>query len=594
MTFGKLPFRPSSYPRGSPFRLTPSGILQPKTALRGPFTAPAAPAVRRFLPPMTPRARRALFSLILFFTVCALVGNVMQRKVGAQSSEDESQIRDSLKKFTDVYSLVEQNYAESIHGDKADTAIYDGAIPGMLRVLDPHSNFYDPKAYAKMQEDQRGHYYGVGMVIQQQGNKVYVITPYEGTPSFRAGIRPGDIISAIDGKSADGMTSDLVAKALKGPKGTHVQVTMIREGQPKPLVFDLIRDDISHPSVDLAFEIHPGIGYIHLTQFQETTAQEVIDAIDSFSNLKGLVFDLRGNPGGLLSQAVEVCDHLLAKGQVIVSQRGRAYPDQIYTATHGNGGKTFPIVVLVNRNTASAAEIVSGALQDHDRALIVGETTFGKGLVQTVYNLSENTGLALTTYHYYTPSGRLIQRNYNGVSLYDYYYNHAGALPSNATNREVKFTDSGRTVYGGGGITPDEKIESPKSNPFQDELMYKSAFFHFAPYYLANHTVDKNFQVDDAVLKDFKTFLTSQNIPWTEADLNGVMDWLKVSIQDKIVTSQFGQLQGLRVLADWDPMIQKAMGYLPEAQALEDTAHKVLAQKAEARNAGADPSTAQR
>ena len=536
---------------------------------------------------MTPRARRAFFSLIVFFSVCAVLGSVLQRKVGAQSSEDESQIRDNLKSFADVYAIVEQNYAEPLTGDKADNAIYDGAIPGMLRVLDPHSNFYDPKAYARMREDQRGTYYGVGMVIQQQGNKVYVITPYEGTPSFRAGIRPGDIISAIDGKSADGMTSDQVAKALKGPKGTHVQVTMVREGHPQPLVFDLIRDEIPHPSVDLAYEIRPGVGYIHLTQFQETTAQEVNSAIDGFPNLKGLVLDLRGNPGGLLSQAVEVCDHLLAKGQTIVSQRGRAYPDQVYTATHGNGGKTFPIVVLVNRNTASAAEIVSGALQDHDRALIVGETTFGKGLVQTVFNLSENTGLALTTYHYYTPSGRLIQRNYSGVSLYDYYYNHAGALPSNSSNREVKFTDSGRTVYGGGGITPDEKIESPKSNDFQDELIYRSAFFHFAAHYLANRTVDRNFEVNDAVLKDFKDFLTSQNIPWTEADITPVLDWVKVEIREKIITSQFGQLQGLRVLADWDPMIQKAITFLPEAQALEDHAHKVLAEKAEARNGAA-------
>ena len=536
---------------------------------------------------MTPRARRAFFSVVLFFAVCAVVGSVLQRKVGAQSSQDESQLRDSLTSFADVYALVEQNYAEPITGDKADTAIYDGAIPGMLRVLDPHSNFYDPKAYARMQEDQRGHYYGVGMVIQQQGNKVYVITPYEGTPSYRAGIHPGDIISSIDGKTAIGMTSDAVAKALKGPKGTHVQVSMIRDGHPEPLVFDLVRDEISHPSVDLAFEIQPGVGYIHLTQFQETTAREVISAIDNFGNLKGLVLDLRGNPGGLLSQAVAVCDHLLAKGQTIVSQRGRAYPDQVYTATHGNDGKTFPIVVLVNRNTASAAEIVSGALQDHDRALIVGQTTFGKGLVQTVYNLSQNTGLALTTYHYYTPSGRLIQRNYAGVSLYDYYYNHAGALPSNSTNREVKFTDSGRTVYGGGGITPDEKIEQPKSNDFQNELMYKSVFFHFAPVYMENHTVDKNFKVDDAVMKDFKQFLTSQNIHWTDADLNGVMDWVKVNIKQYIVTIQYGQLQGLRVLAEWDPEIQKAMGYLPEAQALEDHAHQVLAEKAQARNSGA-------
>jgi carboxyl-terminal processing protease len=541
---------------------------------------------------MTPRTRRALFTLVLFFVVCAVVGSVMQRKVGAQSSQDESQIRDSLKTFTDVYALVEQNYAEPINGDKADTAIYDGAIPGMLRVLDPHSNFYDPKSYAKMREDQRGHYYGVGMVIQQQGAKVFVITPYENTPSFRAGIRPGDVISAIDGKSADGMSSDLVAKALKGPKGTHVQVTMIREGQPKPLVFDLVRDEIPHPSVDLAYEIKPGVGYIHLTQFQETTAQEVVDAVDGFSNLHGLVFDLRNNPGGLLSQAVEVCDHLLTKGQTIVSQRGRAYPDQVYTASHGNDGKTFPIVVLVNRNTASAAEIVSGALQDHDRALIVGETTFGKGLVQTVYNLSENTGLALTTYHYYTPSGRLIQRNYTGVSLYDYYYNHAGASAADSTNREVKMTDSGRTVYGGGGITPDEKVEAPKSNDFQDELIYKAAFFHFAAHYLANRSVDKNFQVDDAVLADFKQFLTAQNINWTDNDINGVSDWLKVSIRQYIVTSQFGQLQGLRTMADWDPMIQKALSFLPEAQALEDNAHKVLAQKAEARNASGQGSAA--
>jgi len=535
---------------------------------------------------MTPRARRALFTVVLFFAVCAVAGSFLQRGVGAQSSSDESQLRDSLKSFTNVYAQVEENYAEPIDGDKADTAIYDGAIPGMLRVLDPHSNFYDPKAYAKMREEQHGRYYGVGMTIQQpfSGGKVYVVFPMEGAPAFKAGIHPGDVIASVDGKSTDGMTSDLVAKALKGPKGTHVQVTMLREGQPKPLAFDLVRDEIPNPSVDLQYEIRPGVGYIHLKQFQETTAQEVIEAVDGFSNLKGLVLDLRGNPGGLLSQAVEVCDHLLAKGQNIVSQKGRAYPDVVYTANHGNSGHTFPIVVLVNRNTASAAEIVSGALQDHDRALIVGETTFGKGLVQTVYNLSEDTGLALTTYHYYTPSGRLIQRNYAGVSLYDYYYNHAGALPSNSTNQEVKLTDAGRTVYGGGGITPDEKIEAPKSNHFEDTLMYKDVFFHFAPIYMANRTVDKNFEVNDAVLGEFKQYLTAQSIPYTDADLNGVMDWLKASIKDKIVTIQFGQLQGLRTRAEWDPEIQKALTFLPEAQALEDNAHKVLTQKAEARN----------
>ncbi len=536
---------------------------------------------------MTPRARRAIFALVIFFTVCAVAGTVLERRVGAQSSQDESQLRDSLKAFTDVYAIVEQNYAEPITPDKADDVIYDGAIPGMLQVLDPHSHFYDPKSYARLREDQRGRYYGVGMVIQQQNDpngksNVYVVTPYEDTPSFRAGIHPGDEVVAVDGKSSDGWTSDQVAKALKGPKGTHVQVTMVRYGQPKPLVFDLVRDEIPHPSIDLKFEIRPGIGYIHLTQFQETTGEEMDDAVNSFPDLKGLVLDLRENPGGLLSQAVDVCDHLLSKGQTIVSQRGRAYSDQNYVATHGNDGKTFPIVVLVNRDTASAAEIVSGALQDHDRALIVGETTFGKGLVQTVYNLSEDSGLALTTYHYYTPSGRLIQRNYAGVSLYDY-YNHAGTGPGDSSSREVKLTDSGRTVYGGGGITPDEKIEAPTTNRFQDELIYKDVFFHFAPVYVATHSVDKNFQVDDAVLGEFKKFLTSKDVDYTDADLNGVSDWVKAQIKKDIFTIQFGQLTGLRTIAEWDPTVQKALTYMPEAQALEDNAHKVLADKAQAR-----------
>jgi carboxyl-terminal processing protease len=533
---------------------------------------------------MTPRARRAAFSIVLFFCVCALAGTLLQRKVGAQSAADESQWRDSLKTFTNVYSIVEQNYAEPINGEKADTVIYDGAIPGMLRTLDPHSSFHDPKDYAKMREDQRGRYYGVGMLIQQQLGKTYVVTPYEGTPSFKAGIHPGDIIATVDGKTTEGMTSDLVAKALKGPKGTHVTITTVRDGQAKPLTFDLVRDEIPHPSVDLKYEIRPGIGYIHVTQFQETTAKEFEDAEDSFGDLKGLVFDLRGNPGGLLTQAVEICNHLLAKGQNIVSQRGRAYPDQVYTATQGNGGHTFPIVVLVNRNSASASEIVSGALQDHDRALIAGETTFGKGLVQTVYNLPENTGLALTTYHYFTPSGRLIQRDYAGVSLYDYIYNRANALPADNTNREVKLTDAGRTVYGGGGITPDVKIDSPKSNHFMDTLLIHDVFFHFAPHYLANRTVTADFTVDDAVLTEFKQFLTSQNVAWTNEDFTGPLDWIKANIKAKIVTIQFGQIQGLRTQADWDPMIQKAVTLLPQAQALEESAHKVLTQKAEARS----------
>lgn len=527
-------------------------------------------------------ARRSLFSLIIFFTVCGLAGTVLQKRVGAQSESTESQMRDSLREFTSVYGIVEQYYADPLSGEKAQKAIYQGAIPSMLQVLDPHSSFHDPKDWAKMQEEQRGKYYGVGMGIQSEDGKITVVMVFEGTPSSKAGIRPGDIISSVNDKSTEHMDVNDVTDILKGPKGTPVQVTLIREGRDKPFTVDLVRDEITQNSVDLKYEIRPGIGYIHLTNFQETTGQDVANAIDSFGDLKGLVFDLRNNPGGVLREAVAICDRLLGKGQVIVSQRGRAYPEQTYRATHGNGGHVYPIVVLVNHGTASAAEIVSGALQDHDRALIVGETTFGKGLVQSVYNLSDDTGLLLTTYHYYTPSGRLIQRNYSGVSLYDYYLNQDHKQVDNA-NREVKLTDSGRTVYGGGGITPDETINPPAPNHFQDVLIEHAAFTGFTRHYLASRTVGHDFQVDDAVLTDFKHFLTSEQIPYSDQDMNSVMDWIKANIKADIFTTQFGQTEGLKVRADADPTIQKALGYLPQAQALEKNAQRILAQKMQAR-----------
>jgi carboxyl-terminal processing protease len=526
---------------------------------------------------MSSRARRTIVFLAVFFSVCGLAGTFISQKVGAQSSTDDSSFRDSIKQFSSVYQIVADNYAEPLTGSKPDDAIYDGAIPEMLRTLDPHSNFYDPKAYAKMQEDESGKYYGVGMVIQPQNNKVVVVYPFEGSPSFKAGLRPGDYIVTVDGKSTDGLDTTAVANMLKGPKGTHVHIVVSREGAAGPLNFDLVRDEIPHPSIDLKYEVKPGIGYIHITQFQQTTGREFSDAIDQFGDLKGLILDLRGNPGGVLVEAVGVCDKLLNRGQIIVSQRGRAYPEQVYRATHGNQGHFFPIVVLVNHGTASAAEIVSGALQDHDRAIIVGEVTFGKGLVQTVYPLSDNTGLALTTYHYYTPSGRLIQRNYNGVSLYDYYYNHGQS--QDPKSREVKLTDSGRTVYGGGGITPDYKVDTPKSAHFQDVLDAHNVFFNFARRYLAHRTVGEDFQVDNGVIDQFKQFLTSENIAYTDQDLNGAMDWLKMNIKADIMTSQFGELQGLQIRANWDPMIAQALGYMPQATTLEQAAEKTGSQK---------------
>jgi len=529
---------------------------------------------------MPTRTRRALVSLSLFFGTCAVAGSFVNGRVNAQSASDETTVRDSLHQFTDVYSVVQENYADKLDSDHVDKVIYDGAIPSMLHVLDPHSNFYDPKAYAQMREDQHGRYYGVGMHIQPQMSKdgvqrVIVVDTFEGSPAHKAGIRPGDEILSIDGKSADGMDSLGVSNLLKGTKGTHVAVQMNREGQDKPITFDLVRDEIPRPSVDLAYFIKPGIGYIHVTQFMETTSHEVGDALVKFGpEMTGLVIDLRANPGGLLNEAVAMSDKFLNRGDIVVSQKGRSFQDVVYKANHGEVGKKFPIVVLVNRNTASAAEIVSGALQDHDRALIVGETTFGKGLVQTVFQVAENTGLALTTYHYYTPSGRLIQRDYNGVSLYDYYYVRNDAKPADKSNLEVKQTDSGRTVYGGGGITPDEKIEYPKANGFQNNMAVHGVFFNFTKHYLAHRTIPKDFTVDDAVLTDFKAFLKQEKVDYNDNDFNANLPWLKSNIKGELFVSQFGANEGLRARTDDDPILAKAITFMPEALALEQTSDK--------------------
>jgi carboxyl-terminal processing protease len=517
---------------------------------------------------MSRGTRRSLFLVTLVIIICGFLGAGFSQRAsgGYPGGASDTDVRQGLQHFSEVYALVEQNYAEPVNADKA---IYNGAIPGMLHVLDPHSNFFDPKSYSLLREEQSGKYYGVGMQIAPRNNKIIVVAPFVGTPAYKVGLRPGDAILAVDGKPTDNMSVSDVADLLKGPKGTNVHITVLREQTEKPLEFNVVRDEIPRNSVDLKFMVRPGIGYMHITAFNETTEQEVEDALSGFGDLKGLVLDLRGNPGGLLNEGVGVADKFLKKGQTIVSHHGRSSPEKVYRASHGNSGKEYPLVVLVNRGTASAAEIVSGAIQDHDRGLIVGEVTFGKGLVQTVYPLSENTGLALTTAKYYTPSGRLIQRDYNNVSLYDYYYSRAEE-------------DSGRTMYGGGGITPDVKVASFKASHFEDSLLIKYAFFNFARHYLNGKHIDKNFEVTDAVMQDFRKFLDDQKVPYTEADLKEGNEWIRANIKSELFIAEFGQEEGLKVRAENDKQVLAALGQLNKAKELADNARKVLAQRAAA------------
>jgi carboxyl-terminal processing protease len=542
------------------------------------------------------QARRLLWFVLLTVIVCAVLGGLYGRQVEATTNSDDSDVKSSLNSLTRVYDLVEQNYADPVDSDRAifgsSNSLYPvgvGAIPGALRTLDPHSSFFDPKAFSRLREDQEGKYYGVGMSIQQRLGKmgkvvVMVLAPMPGSPAFRAGLRPGDIIIKVDGKSTEGLGTEAVASMLKGPKGTKVHVTVSREGYDQPLDFDIIREEISNLSVRDAFIIRPGIAYIKIDKFTENTNDELTEALKKLNEkaLEGLILDLRDNPGGLLQAAVEVSDHFLQKNQLIVYHNGRHAPEKRYYAQKGDGGNEYPIVVLIDRMTASASEIVTGALQDHDRALVIGEPSFGKGLVQTVFPLSEHTGLALTTARYYTPSGRLIQRDYTNVSWYDYIVRPED---SPTPHTEVRLTDGGREVYGGGGITPDILFTEPKATPTQLLLLREAfysldAFSNFSKYYLGIHkTIPEDFQVTDAVMQEFRQFLTKEGFEVSDQDIKDNLDFIQTHIRYRLVASIYGGDEADKLSSENDPVVQKALENLPQAKELLAKAKKYMASK---------------
>jgi carboxyl-terminal processing protease len=535
--------------------------------------------------------RRLLWFAVLTIAVCAVLGGIYGSQVEATGdNSSDSNLQASLKEFTRVYSVVQQNYAHKIDADQSifgpANSMTLGAIPGMLRTLDPHSNFFSPRAFTELRLDQEGKYFGVGMVIRLRpspSSNTFLPTvdyPFPGSPAMRAGIRAGDVILDVDHKPTAGLNIDRVANMLKGPKGTPVNVTVSRLGSSKPLDFTITRAAIAQKSVDKAFMVEPGIAYIHIANFDETTDDELTQALRKFrrQDMRGLILDLRNNPGGLLRQAVEVAGHFLSKGQLIVYHYGRSSPPRRYYAPGGSqGANDYPMVVLIDGNTASAAEIVTGALQDHDRALVMGEPSFGKGLVQTVFSLADHAGLALTTAHYYTPSGRLIQRSYRDQSLWDYFNHDDTQRPSHA---QVYYTDGGRKVYGGGGITPDIRFQEPTPDATLQDLERHFAFYSFAKEYLASHPdVPKSFEAGDEVVQDFKAYLEKSKILISEKEFGENEPEIRRRLREYILTTAYGGQEEDKLVAEDDPLIEKAVTELPQASQLMANARRYMASR---------------
>lgn len=559
--------------------------------------------------------RKFSFLAIFVIVTASIAGGLRTRSAhrraasvtaAATASAAEKYETDRLESdYREAISTVEDKYAGDVDYEKATQA----AIQGMLFTLDPHSVYFPSAEFKKLKEDQASSFYGIGVQISRRDDGVYVQSVVEGTPAARAGLRFGDRIIEVDGKDARDWSSDEVSKNVRGTRGEAVKMKVERAGEEVAINFKIVRDAVPLPSIRNAFVIGPSTGYIGLVGgFQLTTDEELRESVALLKKekdgIRQLVLDLRNNPGGLLDRAIDVASEFLPRDKVIVSVKGRSeYQEPVVYKSNGRDPEDLPLVILINRNTASASEIVAGAIQDHGRGLIVGETSFGKGLVQHVFQLPYGTGLTLTTARYYTPYGRSLQRDYSSGSLYDYYVRHdqndnqqpiQPGQPSpnesspQRTNTAPAFrTAAGRVFYGGGGITPDIEARPLTATPVRGRII--EAAFMFTRTLVAgivpgleSYRVEKveygrsprnsDYAINDRVLEAFRNYARKdpgQKLQASQIDAD--LDFVKLRLRAEVITAAFGADAGQRILLESDPQVLRSIGVLPDAKRLAES-----------------------
>jgi carboxyl-terminal processing protease len=527
---------------------------------------------------------KLLIFSFLALLVCAAI--TLPPLAKAQDEVTKQKITSQYQKAIDV---IRENYIVELDHETLTKA----AIHGMLKSLDPHSDYLDRKAYQEFNEKQHSQYFGIGSLIRTINRVTYVVEPFKGSPASRAGLRYGDQIVTVDGKDTSGWSSDRVRQLLLGERGTQVTVSVKRMGVPEPITATITRDGIWLPSIPNYYLVKPNIGYIGLTRnFQSTTSKELQNAMAELreKGAESFILDLRQNGGGYLDQAIRVADQFLQRGQTVVSVRGRTGRNFDQNAIAESGAtENFPLVVLIDRATASASEIVAGAVQDHDRGLIVGESSFGKGLVQRIFQLSNGGALTLTIAHYYTPSGRLIQRDYSNGSLFEYYYRRSANGDSTTAPRQradERKTDLGRTVYGGGGIEPDVKVDSADFfTPAQSRLYHALCLFvaelvsgqvpGHQQFKLAGITYDykikgNEYIISDDLLKLYRNYAAkfykdNPDYGVTNAMIDDNLVWVRKQMRQEVLVAAYGGDKAQQGMADLDLQLQRGIAEMPKA-----------------------------
>jgi carboxyl-terminal processing protease len=476
-----------------------------------------------------------LFAFLLFFAA-------------PPQDDPAEQLARDLKKLVDVFTIADRESADPVIPDQA---FYQGAIPGMLKSLDPHSIFFDPGQFEQLKQMQKSETKGFGSIVSVLPGRVIVLQAMEGTPSAKSGLTAGDEILAINGYELARLEFEQLVQLLTVARQQEAQLYVRRPGTARVLQFTLKPELVETPSIDRAFLLQPKIGYLRVASFEEATGKLAREKIESLGgeNLKGLVLDLRANPGGSVQAALEIASLFLNPDQLVFSIKGRNVKTEEVRVPKLARAYKFPVAVLINEKSASAAEILSGALQDHDRAAILGEPSYGKGLVQRVFTLSNNTGLALTTSFYYTPSGRSIQKPLA-----------FGQLDSTAIAPVGSFhTDSGREVRGGGGIQPDVLVEPAEQSRLQIVLDASGSLTSFATEYLQSHEIPADFEVTPEILDQLRTFLTARRIQPAVSDFLKDRAWIQSRLQQEIVNQKFGVAKGDEIEMQRDVVVQAAI-----------------------------------